>query len=57
MQHGIVQFFKLNNLHNSTGISVISRKEVEAANKEVTNALQSMLETVSRRKYNSFTPQ
>ena len=41
----LFKFFKLkDNLHNSTETLVISRKEVEAANKEVTNALQSMLE-------------
>ena len=46
----LFKFFKLkDNLHNSMETSVISRKEVEAANKEVTNALQSMSEKVLMR--------
>ena len=52
----LFKFFKLkDNLHNSTGALVISRKEVEAANKEVTDTLQSMSEKVSHGKYNSYT--
>ena len=53
-------FFKLKDkLPDSTGTSVILRKEMEAANKEVTNVLQSATEKGARqcRKYNSYMPQ
>ena len=55
----LFKFFKVkDNLNNGTGSSIISRKEVEAANKEVANALQSMSEKkTSHGKYNSYTPQ
>ena len=50
--------FKLKDkLHDSSKVSVLSKTEVEAANKQVSNALQSMAEKVSRGKYNSYTPQ
>ena len=54
----LLNFFKLKDkLHDSTEASVLSKTEVEAANKQVSNALQSAAEKVSRGKYNSYTPQ
>ena len=54
----LLKFFKLKDrLPDNIGTSVISRKEVEAANKEVTNALQSAAENGRRGKYNSYTPE
>ena len=54
----LLNFFKLKDkLHDSTEASVLSKTEVEAANKQVNNALQSAAEKVSRGKYNSYTPQ
>lgn len=54
----LLKFFKLKDkLHDTTEASVLSKMEVEAANKQVSNALQSAAEKVSRGKYNSYTPQ
>ena len=44
-------------LHDTSGISLLSRTDVEAANKGVSDALQLAMEKVSRGKYNSYTPQ
>jgi len=44
----LLKCFKLKDkLHNSTDTSVLSKTEVEAANKQVSNALQSVSEKVS----------
>ena len=49
--------WRTNYVHDSTEASVLSKTEVEAANKQVSNALQSAAEKVSRGKYNSYMPQ
>ena len=50
----LLKFFKLTDkLHNSTRTSIFSSMEVEAANKEVTNVLQTKSEKVSQGKYTS----
>ena len=52
----LLKFFKLKDkLPDTTGTSVI--KEVEVANKKVTNVLQSATEKDAHGKYNSHTPQ
>ena len=54
----LLKFFKLKDkLHDSTEASVLSKMEVKAANKQVSNALQSAAEKLSREKYNSYMPQ
>ena len=44
-------------LCDTSEISLLSRTDVEAANKGVSDALQLATEKVSRGKYNSYTPQ
>ena len=54
----LLKFFKLKDkLHDSTEASILSKTEVETANKQVSNALQSVAEKISRGNYNSYTPQ
>ena len=54
----LLKFFKLKDkLHDSTEVSVLSKTVVEAASKQVSNALQSVVDKVSQVKYNSYMPQ